>query len=314
MLDIQRRHAELFRIRLGERTERGRPVALDGRIRLTSPSPDVIEAVSDAYGGVTSAWNDQYQVYVDRSELPIVVLPGQSCQQWWEQWRHKAGGMPVCTHRCDGETNYQTGESCTCPPVEERTGDNACKPTTRLWVMLPEVRVMGAGRLETHGMVAAETLPQSVLVLQRALGRGELVPATLRIRRVESSGKSYVVPQVEVVGLSLAELSGAVARSPQLPAGDGAGAVGAGSSSPGEGEVPTVATPSPISAPGPAPRATGPGAATTRQLNALRKMMAGRGITAEADILTEVWELSGTRYDTLAAIDADVVKGVLDRE
>lgn len=110
------------------------------------------------------------------------------------------------------------------------------------------------------------------------------------------------------------QVSGAVARSPQLPAGDGAGAVGAGSSSPGEGEVPTVATPSPISAPGPVARGAGPGAATTRQLNALRKMMAGRGITAEADILTEVWELSGTQYDTLAAIDADVVKGVLDRE
>lgn len=96
------------------------------------------------------------------------------------------------------------------------------------------------------------------------------------------------------------QVSGAVARSPQLPA--------------GEGEVPTVASPSPIIAPGPDPRATGPGAATTRELNRLRKMMAGRGITAEADILTEVWELSGTRFDSLAAIDADVVMGVLDRE
>ena len=304
MLDVQKRHAELFRVRLGERrvaaNGKERPAALDGQIRITSPSAEVIEAVSDAYGGVTSAWNDQYQVYVDRSELPIVVLPGQSCQQWWEQWRHKVGGMPVCTHRCDGEMNYQTGEPCTCPPVEERTGDQACKPTTRLWVMLPEVRVMGAGRLETHGMVAAETLPQSVLVLQQALARGDLVPATLRIRRVESSGKSYVVPQVEVVGLSLAELSGAAARSPQLPA--------------GEGVVPDLTTPSPISAPGPDPRATAPGAATTRELNALRKMMAARGITAEKDILTEVWELSGTRFEALAAIDADVVKGVLDRE
>ena len=306
ILDIQRRHAELFRIRLGERrvaaTGHERPAALDGQIRITSPSAEVIEAVSDAYGGVTSAWGDQYQVYVDRSELPIVVLPGQSCQQWWEQWRHKAGGMPVCTHRCDGETNYQTGESCTCPPVEERIADREhfCNPTTRLWIILPEVKVMGAGRLETHGMVAAETLPQSVLVLQRALGRGELVPATLRIRRVESSGRSYVVPQVEVVGLSLAELSGAAARSPQLPA--------------GEGVVPDLTTPSPISAPGPDPRATAPGAATTRELNALRKMMAARGITAEKDILTEVWELSGTRFEALAAIDADVVKGVLDRE
>lgn len=286
MLDIQRRHAELFRIRLGERADRGRPVALDGQIRVTSPSADVIEAVVATYGGVTSAWDDQYQVYLDRSELPIMVLPGQSCQQWWEQWGHKPGRMPVCTHRCDGVTNVQTGERCGCPPVEMRSGDGCCKPTTRLWVMLPEVAVMGAGRLETHGMIAAETLPQSVLVLQAALGRGELVPAVLRVRRVESSGKKYIVPQVEVVGLSLAQLSGASARSPELPAG---------------GETVSVAVSPPSLSPAP----------TIRDVNRLRKMMAGRGKTADEDILKEVWELTGIRYESLKDIAADDMAALL---
>ena len=320
MLDIQRRHAELFRIRLGERTERGRPVALDGRIRLTSPSPDVIEAVIEAYGGVTSAWQDQYQAYIDRTELPVVVLPGQSCAQWWEQWKAKPGGMSVCTHRCDGAMNYQTGEPCSCPPVDQRKGDGVCKPTTRLWIMLPEVAVMGAGRLETHGLIAAETLPQSIFVLQRALEGGDLVPAVLRIRRVESSGKSYVVPQVEVTGLSLAMLGAAASRSPSLPAGGEGSSVARSPhvelpspppSLPAQQPAPRALTPEPAS-PGRADQGRAAAPATTKQLNMLRKMMAERGITDEKAILAEVWELVGFEFPSLKDIPSADVEALLD--
>lgn len=207
--DVQRRWEEAFRIRLGERrvsaSGKEMPAALDGQIRVTSRSRVTIDAIAGRYGGVTSEWRDgQCQAYLGSSELPVVVLPGEVCVAWWEQWRRKDGGMSVCTHRCDGRHNHQTDTACTCPPVEQRLANRGrwCQPTTRLWIMLPEVEGVGAGRLETHGIIAAETLPQSVAAIQRTQQDGKLVRAVLRIVRVESSGKSFVVPQVAVVDRS----------------------------------------------------------------------------------------------------------------
>lgn len=280
MLDIQRRWSEAFRIRLGEkRTSNGKeyPAALDGQIRVTSRSKATIDAIGAAYGAVTTDWNDQHEARLPTDELRIVVLPGDACVGWWEQWRKKAGGMPVCTHRCDGHFNYQADSSCTCPSMKERMEhrDRYCQPTTRLWIMLPDVEVIGAGRLETHGIIAAETLPQSVSVLQGALSQGELVPAVLRIVKVESSGKSFVVPQIEVVGLSLDSLlAGSVSRA----------AVGAGPASLSEGAASPDVSPgeggpaSELEEPSQGPPSPSP---STRDLNAIRKQFAIRKVVKE---------------------------------
>jgi hypothetical protein len=73
---------------------------------------------------------------------------------------------------------------------------------TRVNVICPDVDVVGAGGLVTHGMIAAETLPQSIAVAEAALARGLMVPAVLRV--VEHKGKKhFIVPQIEIVGVSL---------------------------------------------------------------------------------------------------------------
>ena len=203
MLDIQRRHAEVFRLRLGEKGRNGAPQKLTDAIRVTSHSRAVVDAFVAVYGGETKPWDGQWEAKLPTTELPIMVLPGQSISQWWEQYRGS-----VCERRCDGETETLSGNPCVCPlDITARMADkNACRPMTRVNVLCPDVDVVGAGSLVTHGMVAAETLPQAVAVAEAALSRGLMVPGVLRI--VEHKGKRhYIVPQIEIVGVSLAALT-----------------------------------------------------------------------------------------------------------
>ena len=322
MLDLQKRWAESYRIRLGEKRTSAKgteyPAALDGKIRVTSRSPQVIDAIVRVYGGTIGPWEDQTQAVLPTDHLRIVVLPGLTCVGWWEQWRRRDGGMPVCTHRCDGQRNYQTGGPCTCPPLAERLEhrDRWCQPTTRLWVMLPDVEVIGAGRLESYGVIAAETLPQSVGVLQHTLERGELVPAVLRVRRVESSGRSFVVPEVEVTGVSLDSLIGPQESlappvsdvAPERPARRTLGAASPSlppspSSDEGEGEP---AAPASCSGQG------SPAAATVKQMNAIRAKLARRQVTDNDEVHRLVGEWLGREIRSLKELSHNDVSEVLE--
>ena len=211
MLDIQRRHAEVFRIRLGEKGSRGEPKKLTDAIRITSPNRSVVNAFTEVFGGDAREWENQWEAYLPTTELPIMVLPGQSISQWWELYRKS-----VCERRCDGVTETLSGNACMCPAdiTDRLQTKGACRPMTRVNVVCPDVAVVGAGSLVTHGMVAAETLPQSIQVAEAALARGLMVPAVLRI--VEHKGKThYIVPQIEIVGISLHELT--TGEVPQHP-------------------------------------------------------------------------------------------------
>ena len=213
MLDIQRRHAEVFRIRFGDR-DGNRPRKLTDQIRITAPSRNVVQAFADVYGGEVTEWEGQHQAYLPTTELRILVLPGQSVSQWWEKWRGS-----VCERRCDGFQEQKSGSRCKCPEdIDERVADkNACSPTTRVNVLCPDVGVVGSGALVTHGLIAAETLPQAIGVAEAALSRGLMVPAVLRV--VEHKGRNhFVVPQIEIVGVSLDALtSGALPHATQTP-------------------------------------------------------------------------------------------------
>lgn len=207
MLDLQRRHAEVFRIRFGEKSN-GRPVKLTESIKVTAAGQSVVQAFADRYGGEVEPFTenssrDRWQVKLPISELYVMVLPGQSISQWWEMWRGSA-----CERRCDGETESLSGQPCMCPSdiaVRMRTS-NACRPTTRVSVICPDVEVVGAGRFESHGLIAAETLPQSIAIAEAALARGLTVPAVLRA--IEHKGRThYIVPQLEIVGVSLHQLA-----------------------------------------------------------------------------------------------------------
>lgn len=214
MLDIQRRHAEVFRLRLGDKSEKGFPQKLTNAIRVTSPNQAVVAAFADVYGGEVRPWEAQWEAYMPTMALPVMVLPGQSITQWWESYK-----KTVCERRCDGETEQLSGQPCMCPPdiTTRMSTAGACRPITRINVACPEVAVVGAGSLVTHGMIAAETLPQSVAIAEAALSRGLMVPAILRVI-VHEGKRHYVVPQLEIVGVSIASLDSGEAPALETPA------------------------------------------------------------------------------------------------
>lgn len=171
ILDIQKRARELGRIRIGQvvPTSNGktRPEKLD-RFRLTCSSRPLLEKVAELYGGTVAEWEPQgggpkaWEVITDSTRLPIMVPP-QPVSQWYEYWT-RAG----CAHRCDGQTNWQTGEPCDLESDEHL--EALRRPTTRLNVVLRDVEGVGVWRLETHGWNAAVELPDAAEFLAQAGG------------------------------------------------------------------------------------------------------------------------------------------------
>lgn len=206
ILTIQKRYAELFRIRLGD-SSGGQPRSLNGQIRVTSHSKDVIQAFADTYGGRPRRWSDksQFQVYLDIVRLPIVLLPGQNISQHYEQW-----GGSSCLVRCNGITQ-QDGSDCACNPE-----NRACKPVTRITVACPEVPVVGTGLLTTRSEIAAGEIAGCQELVCAILDSGKPVRATLRIDHLTGVEKAYNVPRLELEGLTPAELIEAVTAAREL--------------------------------------------------------------------------------------------------
>lgn len=228
-LVLQRRHAELGRIRLGQKvaTSNGktRPGKLD-RFRFTSPQRDLIESVASLYGGEARPWDNsgkpEFEVITAATSIPVIVVKG-GLSQWMETW--SGGG---CTHRCDGYHDVISDSAC-----DERDPKHLqAKPTTRLSVMLRDVESMGVWRMETHGWNAAAEIPA---MAELAMYVGDLVPANLHLveRRVVKDGQTsrFVVPVldlaiskqrlVEIVGAqtgSVSAISGAPQGLPQIAA------------------------------------------------------------------------------------------------
>lgn len=223
LLDIQRRMRELGRIRTGVQAPTGngrkRPAKLE-HFRLTSPSRDLIEAAASVYGGEARPWDGQWEVVTDSDAIDVVIPPGQSISQWYEMW--SGGG---CQRRCDGRTNVLTDTPCACPadPAERReaaANGQACKPTTRLNVILPDIPDLGVWRLESHGYYAASELSGTVEVLESA---GRLLPARLRLeqREVKRPGKPasrFAVPVLELPTVRVHELMDGPAVRTAIPA------------------------------------------------------------------------------------------------
>jgi hypothetical protein len=218
IIELQRRMRELGRIRTGQQVKsngRNRPAKLE-TFRLTSPSRPLIDAAAEAYGGTVKAWNGEWELITETDALDVVIPPGQSISQWYEMW--SGGG---CQRRCDGRVNVLTDGPCLCPadPAERRelakTGE-ACKPTTRLNVMLPAIPDLGVWRLESHGYYAATELAGTVDVIEAA---GRMLPARLRLeqREVKRPGQPtnhFAVPVLELPSVRIADIV-----SGELPAG-----------------------------------------------------------------------------------------------
>lgn len=207
--DLQRRHVEIGRIRLGEKQEFRRqdgstgtkPVKL-ATFRFTSPHRHLIEAIATLYGGTARPWDNggkpEFEVTTPASSIPVIVVKG-GLTQWMEFW--SAGG---CIHRCDGETNVLTDSPC---DMRERVqvGRKSvnphaeARPTTRLSVMLRDVESLGVWRMESHGWNAAVEIPA---MAELAMFVGDLVPATLHLveRRTIKDGETsrFVVPVLDL--------------------------------------------------------------------------------------------------------------------
>jgi hypothetical protein len=201
ILDLQQRLVEAGRIRTGgEKPERGPGRKLE-TFRLTSRDEVRVRAAAELYGGTPEQWRDEWQVYTEADTLDVLVIPGQALSQWYELWE---GGE--CKRRCDGRQQAD-GSRCECPADYDERREHAakgaaCKPTTRLSVVLPRVPGIGQWRLESHGFYAAQELAASAGLLEQATARGILLPARLRLdqRSSRRGGKThrFAVPVLEI--------------------------------------------------------------------------------------------------------------------
>lgn len=225
MIDVQRRFRELGRIRLGQKTEKGHPRALS-EFRLTSASREVLERAAECYGGNVVKWEQQFALNTGVSALDVRVPPGEPISQHWEMWGPKQGVGVVCLRRCNGRA-LATGEPCLCPEdlwdrADQAKAGKACKPTTRLSVLLPRLPDIGIWRMDTHGIIAAMELPGTVdLIVALAQGAGVNMPATLRIEQrtiIREDRKTTVNVPVLAINESLLEMEARLALpAPYVP-------------------------------------------------------------------------------------------------
>lgn len=206
IIGIQRRIREVGRIRLGVQVPTGdgrsRPKKLN-RFRFTSADPVIIEAAAGLYGGKAQPWlNDdrpEFEVITDANVIPIMLPPNPrdlGFSQYMELW--KAGG---CVRRCDGQRDVVRDCACDCDPEAP-----ACKATTRLSVMLPDIPGLGVWRLESHGWNAAVELAAAVEMIEALAGTQSIIPARLRLdertkkRIVDGKGRTdkFVVPAIDI--------------------------------------------------------------------------------------------------------------------
>lgn len=225
LVDIQTRFRELGRIRTGVKVatdkvyksgpNKGKPIERPvklPRFRLTSPWQHLIEQAAEHFGGEVKPWeNDgaqEFEVIVEVDALDVVIPPGEVLSQWYEQWT--GGG---CVKRCDGRRQVLVDKACSCPedPQERaveaaKNPPAACKPTSRLNVMIPAIADLGVWRLESHGYYAATELGHAAALCEVATRRGALIPADLRLveregaRRPGVVRKKFYVPAISFRG------------------------------------------------------------------------------------------------------------------
>ncbi len=216
---LQKRGRQIGEIRIGIQVEtkngKKAPSKLDS-FRFTTKSASVARAVAQLFGGdvrpvqLLSGANT-YEVVTNVTELPVMVPPGdQVISQFYEMW--SAGG---CQRRCDGETEQLSRTPCICPADTDRRLElaqkgQACKPITRLNVMLPDLPDLGVWLLSSTGFNAAVELGGTADVLKAARDSGVIIPATLRLEQRQSvkagQTRKFAVPVLEL-GTSLREMT-----------------------------------------------------------------------------------------------------------
>lgn len=224
--DFGRRMVEHGRIRLGVKS--GKAMKSIDTFRFTSPDRIAVEQLAEQFGGECVPWSDpkaspvnQFEVVTQATQIPVWILPGGLSVNY-EMW--SGGG---CVRRCDGvecETSMRTYdadyEPVMVPCICAKDGKLACRPYTRLSVVIPTIRFGGSWRMESKGWNAAEELPGMVDMIGQLQASGTL-RGILRLERRQSQGgrRKFVVPTL-TVDLSAEEiLYGAGHLSPALTVG-----------------------------------------------------------------------------------------------
>ena len=233
IIGLQRRLAEVGRIRIGEQVPTGtkgktRPKRLE-TFRITSSNHKALAALAEVYGGSVVPWTDapvgnQFELYTKADELSVIVPPeAMSFSQFYEVW--SGGG---CRVRCDGVRDSINEQPCSCDPE-----DRLCKPHTRLSVMIAEVATSGMWRLDTQGYYAATELGGAfdlAMLMSDATGRsvlrGSLRLDQREVKRPDEPTRKFVVPvltfDLEAAALGAAALTGGLKP---IPEGGGVGGV-----------------------------------------------------------------------------------------
>jgi hypothetical protein len=193
LLDLQRRGAEIGRIRIGALVAtaggKTRPMKLES-FRFTTNNPHAAQAVADLFGGEVKPWaggSQNYEVYTTTTSMDVMVpATDGALSQAYELW--SGGG---CQRRCDSVTEQIGGGPCVCPAdIAERMAlaakGQACKPITRVSVILPDLPGLGVWRYQSGGYNAAHELGATAELLQRAREEGAIIPATMRLEQRET--------------------------------------------------------------------------------------------------------------------------------
>jgi hypothetical protein len=232
ILDLQKRLVELGRLRQGTTTPGtsstgrtfNRPVKLD-TWRLTSRDESLVLAAAELYGGNPQPWRDgaEWEVITETDQLDILVIPGQTLSQYWELWGQPNGkGAVSCLRRCDGYEQTD-GSPCACPGDyderrEQAAEGKACKPITRLSVVLPRLPGIGQWRLEARGFYAAVELSAATGLIERASQAGALLPARLRLeQRSKAQDGQTITYRVPVIALDVAPTQLAAIAAGEAP-------------------------------------------------------------------------------------------------
>lgn len=238
--NLDRRLPQAGRIRIGEKAPgKGNPRALT-TFRFTSPDEIAIKEIADRYGGEARPWTGapnpgEWEVVTEADVIPVALPPdplgGTPLYELWS-----GGG---CVRRCDGETAQVTqsgpdgGELVDVPCVCSQQQNLLCKPTTRLTVVLPEIRFGGGWRLESHGWNVAHEMPGMVEFVEQLQAKG-IVRAELalepRVTKHAGKTKRFVVPVIRP-GITLDALA---------EGGGAMGALGPGPESLDQGALPSA--------------------------------------------------------------------------
>jgi hypothetical protein len=178
IIGIQRRLREIGRIRTGDQvaTANGktRPSKLSA-FRLTSADEQVLEKASELYGGTVQPWKEaptsgQFELYTEATGFDV-LFPANDIgfSQFYESW---IGG--TCKKRCDGERETISDSPCSCDQENRE-----CRPTTRLNLILADLKGLGTWRLESHGYYAASEMAGLTDMIASLPTESTLIPARL---------------------------------------------------------------------------------------------------------------------------------------